>query len=335
MIPGTLTQADLFADPDLTQVVELRLRPAKPSVDTTTPSISRSFDHEASAQLLEASGNYRVLRRLKPREIDTAYQPGPDEAVAIVVDVETTGLDHRRDEVIEIGMVAFVHDAAGRVGPVIGALSLLREPSIEISPDITRLTGITSEMVAGCRLDLDAVTALLEPADLLIAHNARFDRNFCERLHDGFRHKAWACSVADVKWSELGYEGSKLGYLVTQGGWFHRGHRAVDDCHALLEVLAAPLPDESGPALSQLLSSSRRTRVRIWAEYAPFDQKDVLGRRGYRWNGGEDGHSKAWWTEIDEEHLAAELRFLEREIYLRDVDLRQEVITAYERYRTS
>ncbi|MGI3899201.1 MAG: 3'-5' exonuclease [Janthinobacterium lividum] len=335
MIPGTPTQPDLFVDSDLTEVVDLRRQAARPSAAVRTRQGPHTFDHEASAQLLEASGDYRVLRRLKPREVDTAYRPRPDEAVAIVVDVETTGLDHRCDEVIEIGMVAFVYDAAGRVGPVIGALSLLREPSIEISPDITRLTGITSEMVAGCRLDLDAVTALLEPADLLIAHNARFDRNFCERLHDGFRHKAWACSVDEVKWGELGYEGSKLGYLVTQGGWFHRGHRAVDDCHALLEVLAAPLPDESGSALSHLLSSSRRTRVRIWAEYAPFDQKDVLRRRGYRWNGGEDGRPKAWWTEIDEEHLAAELRFLEREIYLRNVELRQEVITAYERYRAA
>ena len=336
MIPRTLTQADLFAGIDPTpQVVELRRRPTRPSAGASTQQEPHTVDHEASAQILEASGDYRILRRLKPREVDTAYRPGPGDNVAIVVDVETTGLDHRRDEVIEIGMVAFVHDGAGRVGPVIGALSLLREPSVEISPEITRLTGITSEMVAGCRLDLDVVTALLRPADLIIAHNARFDRNFCERLHDDFRHKAWACSVAEVKWSEFGYEGSKLGYLVSQSGWFHRGHRAVDDCHALLEVLAAPIPDGSGPALGHLLSSSRRTRARIWAEYAPFDQKDVLKRRGYRWNGGEDGRPKAWWTEIDEEHVAAELRFLEREVYLRDVKLRHEVITAYDRYRAT
>ena len=89
------------------------------------------------------------------------------------MDVETTGLDHRRDEVIEIGMVAFVHDAAGRVGPVIGAINALREPSVEITLAITKLTGITPEMVAGQVLDLDTVRALLETADLMIAHNAK------------------------------------------------------------------------------------------------------------------------------------------------------------------
>ena len=328
MTPGTLTQTGRFADPDPTQVVELRRRPARPSAGIRTEQRPQVFDHEASAQLLEASGDDRALRRLKPRQVDSAYQPGPGDAVAIVVDVETTGLDHRRDEVIELGTAACVHDAAGRVGPVFEALSLLRKPSVEISPDITSLTGITSEIVAGCRLDFDATTALLEPADLLIAHNARFARSFCERLHDDVRHKAWACSVAEVKWGERGD-------LVTQGGWFHGGHRAVDDCHALLEVPAARLPDHSGPALSHRLSSSYRTRVRISTEYAPFDQKDVLRRRGYRRNGSEDGRPKACWTEIDEEHLAAELRFLEREISLRDVDLRQEVILAYERCRAA
>ena len=53
----------------------------------------------------------------------------------------------------------------------------------------------------------------------------------------------------------------------------------------------------------------------------------------YRWNAEDDGRPKAWWTEVDEEVLDVELLFLEREVYLREVDLRREHITAYERYR--
>lgn len=110
-------------------------------------------------------------------------------------------------------VVAFVHDVEGWVGAVVGALSLLRKSSVPISPQITRLTGITPEMVEGAVLDLDAVRDLLESADLVIAHNAKFDRSFCERLHDDFVHKARACSVTEVSWADLGYEGAKLGYL--------------------------------------------------------------------------------------------------------------------------
>ena len=36
---------------------------------------------------------------------------------------------------------------------------------------------------------------------------------------------------------------------------------------------------------------------------------------------------------MDEDDLAAEMRFLEKEIYLREVELRRDVLTAYERYR--
>ena len=73
----------------------------------------------------------------------------------------------------------------------------------------------------------------------------------------------------------------------------------------------------------------------VWAERTPFDMKDVLKRRGYRWSGGDDGRPKAWWTEVDEDDLLGELRFLEREVYLREVELRCETITAYDRYRAS
>ncbi len=55
---------------------------------------------------------------------------------------------------------------------------------------IRLMTGITAEMVAGRAIDLTAVRALVEPAELVIAQNAKFDRAFCERLDDVFQHKA-------------------------------------------------------------------------------------------------------------------------------------------------
>ena len=307
-------------------------------VSTMPPKLRRaapSLDAVNAARLLDAHADYRVLRRLKPRRIEPDYQPRVGEGVALLVDVETTGLDHSTHEVIEIGMVAFVHDAEGRIGPVVGVLGMLQEPKGEISPEIVRLTGITSEMVAGQRIDLGAVRSLLGRADLVIAHNAKFDRPFCERLDDGFRDKAWACSVAEVPWRGIGFEGAKLGYLVNGCGWFHQGHRAVDDCHALLGVLAHEPRDGTGPVFGHLLRSSRAKRVRIWAERAPFDRKDLLKARGYRWSNGGDGQPKAWWTEVDEEGLPKEMRFLEREVYRREVDLRHDVSTAYERHRAA
>ena len=332
MTPTLLAQADLFGDDDEDHGPSLRQTWAR-AMPTGRRRAAPPPDPLSAALVLDAHDDYRVLRRLKPRPVDTAYRPGAGESVAVIVDVETTGLDHRRDEVIEIGMVAFVHDATGRIGPVVGVLGMLHEPRGEISAEITRLTGITAETVAGRTIDRAAVRALMAPADLVIAHNAKFDRAFCERLDDAFVHRAWACSVAEVPWREIGFEGAKLGTLVNGCGWFHHGHRAVDDCHALLEVLAHEPGGDREPAFAHLLRSSNRTRVRIWAEGAPFDRKDVLKARGYRWCGGGDGQPKAWWTEVDEDDVAAELRFLEQDVYPREVELRRDVLTAFERYR--
>ena len=86
---------------------------------------------------------------------------------------------------------------------------------------------------------------------------------------------------------------------------------------------------------AQRLSLSYRTKARNWAGFAPFDQKHVLRQHDCRWNGGKDGGPKAWWTEVDEELLAGELRFSERDIDLRDVDMRHDLIIAYERDRAT
>ncbi len=287
---------------------------------------------EAAAVGIEGTGDYRVLRRVQPREICPGYQMAPGEFVAVIVDVETTGLDHRRDEVIELGMVAFVHDQVGRIGPVIGTLSQLRQPSFPIPSEISRLTGITDDMVAGQALDLDAIRALIGPASLVVAHHAAFDRPFCEGLDAAFRDKAWGCSMREVPWIDLGYEGAKLGHLIMQAGRFHRGHRAVDDCHALLELLASSR-DGADSALRHLLASAGQPRIRLWATSSPFDRKDALRARGYRWNNGDDGRARSWWTEIVEDGVDGEVRFLREEIYRRPVDLPREIVTAHERYR--
>ncbi|WP_052954491.1 3'-5' exonuclease [Microvirga vignae] len=329
-------QADLFLDYD----APLRPIETRPVAEIVIKAKHRSEvfkapDYETAARMLEATGDYRVLRRLTPRPIVVPCTSRRDEKIAVIVDTETTGLNHTRDEVIELGMVAFTYNEEGRIGDVIGTFNALREPSVPISPEITRLTGIAPDMVAGQVLDLAAVERFIEPADLVIAHNARFDRPFCECLSKSFQVKAWACSHSEIAWSGFGFEGSKLGYLLTQCGWFHQGHRAVEDCHALLEVLAAPLPSEAGLPFGHLLASARKVLLRIWAEGSPFDMKDMLKARGYRWDDGTDGRPKAWWVEVDEEAGEAELAFLQREVYRREVEPFTQRITAFERFRSA
>ncbi|NTA38455.1 3'-5' exonuclease [Agrobacterium salinitolerans] len=289
-------------------------------------------DDEALAAYLESTGNYRVLRRLQPRAV--IDRPRPEFArQGVILDTETTGLDHRTDEIIEIGVITFTFDDNGTIGDVTGIYGGLRQPGIAIPEEITRLTGITDEMVAGQSIDMGQLTSLIAHADLIIAHNAGFDRPFCEAFSPIFRDKAWACSVSEIDWRARGFEGNKLGYLIGQSGYFHDGHRAVDDCFALLEVLEQTRPGQSRTPFAELHEASLRSRVRLYAENSPFDMKDHLKKRGYRWSDGSDGRPKSWWVELPEEKLEEELHFLRTEIYRWDADPTVKYLTAFDRFK--
>lgn len=282
---------------------------------------------------LAATGRYRILQKLEPRQIAVSIRPEfPFKGV--ILDTETTGLDHRRHEIIEIGVIAFTFDEGGAIGDITGVYGGLQEPGSAISAEITKLTGITDEMVAGQILDMPTLRSLIDPADLIIAHNASFDRPFCEAFSSMFSSKAWACSHAEIDWSSRGFEGTKLGYLIGQAGFFHGGHRAVDDCFALLEVLDRQVEAGSSTPFSELYRASQRSRVRIFAENSPYDLKDHLKARGYRWSDGSEGRPKSWWVEVDEPQLEDELCFLRTEIYrYSEADPLTKVLTAFDRFR--
>ena len=296
--------------------------------------IAAPSDPQALIDALELTGQFRVLRKVEVREIRHVALTDArlsKAKIGVIVDTETTGLDHRRDEIIELGMLMFTYNEAG-ICDVIDIFSALRQPIEPICREITRITGITDEMVAGKSIDPADVSRFIERAEIVIAHNARFDRPFCEKFAAGFDVKPWACSVAEVDWSSFGFEGSKLSYLVGQCGWFHSGHRAIDDCHALLAVLTNQQERCRG-AFQSLINSAAKRRCRVWAHHSPFDLKDALKARGYRWNDGSDGRLKSWWKEVDDVALEAECRFLREEIYRRNFDPHVDWLTAVERYK--
>jgi DNA polymerase III subunit epsilon len=246
----------------------------------------------AMAEALAKSADYRVLRRLVRR---TTFAPsiGQSTKTGILLDVETTGLDQQKDEVIELGMVKFDYLPDGRIAGLRDVFSSFNEPSAPITPEVIALTGITNEIVAGQRIDEAAVSSFADDAVIVIAHNASFDRKFAERYWPAFQRKAWGCSATEVEWRKHGFEGSRLGYLLNGAGFFHQAHRAVDDCHALLEILAFELPTAGAPALAVLLEQARKKTMRVWAEQSPFELKDALRRRGYRWSDGSDGRPRS------------------------------------------
>lgn len=300
------------------------------------PKAERSdiASEDAMIRQLRATGRYRILKKSEPRPV--ALKPRPEFLLrGVIVDVETTGLNHRSDEIIEIAAIAFTFDPTGTVGDVTGVYAGLQQPMRPIPADITRLTGITDEMVAGQLIDTGSLRALIDPADLIIAHKADFDRPFCEAFSALFSGKAWACSATEIDWLARGIEGTKLAYLMSEHGLFHEGHRALDDCFALLEVLTTVRERERPPAFSELYAASQRLLIRVFAEHSPFDMKDHLKARGYCWTDGSDGQPKSWWIDVAEEALEDELKYLRSEIYCwEEAEPLVSRLSAFERFRS-
>lgn len=281
---------------------------------------------------LEATGDYRIIKRFTPVTSYCEANEAP-KRIGIFLDTETTGLDAETDKVIELAMVPFEFDAAGRIYRLLPEYNGLNDPGMPIPEIAQQITGITDEMVQGQSIDVEAVKKLLSEAAIVIAHNARFDRPFCESLLDEFKDISWACSIADVNWNEEGIEGVKLEYLAYKYGFFFEGHRATIDCQAGIEILSRPLSQSGDLVLKRLLEHARRTTVRLWAEGAPFEKKDDLKKRSYRWSSGEGGKRKAWYKDLQEDQLEEEMRYLNEFIYSREVvELPTDKFTAMQRY---
>ncbi|MCP5328512.1 MAG: 3'-5' exonuclease [Steroidobacteraceae bacterium] len=286
---------------------------------------------EAAAAQLEASPDYRVLRRFVPHDVYAVPDPGAEVARALVIDTETTGTDPATDAVIELAVLAFEYDvASGRLLRIVDVYDGLEDPDRPIPPSATAIHGITDAMVAGQRLDEARVTAMLEGVQWVIAHNAGFDRPLLERRMPVFETLRWACSVVDVPWETEGYSGAKLQYLAIQQGFFFEGHRSEIDCRALLEVLSRPLPKSGGTGLALLLQRAAESRLRLWAINSPFETKDVLRARGYRW----DPAKRCWHILVAGRDAAVEeAAWLKAEVYGgRGVEIDVEVIDATVRF---
>lgn len=283
---------------------------------------------EALARVLERYPGFRVLRAIDhAREVDQLGSCDAGEKIAVVVDTETTGLDPLEDRLIEIAVQRFRYSADGQVREVEQVRSWLEDPERPLPERIAKLTGLTDQELAGRRFDTAAITSMLSTADLVIAHNAAFDRPFLDRRFLNLRYRAWACSMAQVDWLALGFDGRALGHLVLQSGRFFEGHRAGNDVAALTSLLATPAIDRR-TILSHLLARCMLDSFRVDAVNAPFEAKDALKKRGYRW----DPSCHFWWREVEESEIADETGWLDRQVYSGSGKAKIQRVTPSERF---
>ncbi len=212
------------------------------------------------------------------------------EEEVCVVDLETTGYDPARDRIIEVA-------AAIMRGPeVVDRFSTLVDPLVPIPVEITKLTGITDDDVAGCPCAESAVGSLIDfigDRDV-VAHNAAFDRVFASMArHDVPPPERWIDSLALCRLGMPRLSSHRLQDLAAAfaPGIEGASHRATYDVEALCRVWRCALVGLSDldPGLLHRLSMlaegaswpERRWIRQVGAGLSrgPCDLKEVRRRR--------------------------------------------------------
>lgn len=176
-------------------------------------------------------------------------------STGLVVDVETTGLS-REDELIEFGGVLFSFSRlSGRVLSELDRYQGMREPGRPIHPGAARAHGLTLGDLRGKALDHSRINAMISDAEVLIAHNASFDRRFIIPMFPSAEEKPWQCSMRGYPWTKRGYPSAKLDDILGVSGIVRkRSHRALDDADALLTLLARQNESSGRTYLAEVMS---------------------------------------------------------------------------------
>lgn len=208
----------------------------------------------ACDDIRKSGGDFKIIYGCEAYSVDDiqtavkVYKDTPIKGELIIFDLETTGFSAAGDRIIEYGAVKMKDLELGET------FSSFADPETPVPERITKLTGITEEMLVGAPSQREALEKFIEfcgENPVLIAHNAGFDTSFirseCARQGINFRFSVIDTVVMcrsmlpELKKHKLNIVAKHLGL----GEFDH--HRAFEDARMLGRIfskLAVRLMDE-------------------------------------------------------------------------------------------
>ncbi|MCK5833330.1 hypothetical protein KAH81_06630 [bacterium] len=189
----------------------------------------------------------------------------------VSVDIETTGLDPKNNRITEIAALRLEN------GEITEKFVTFVNPKIPIPLAISRLTGITDEMVAGAPSEKEAITAFYEFVgdSEILGQSIDFDVNFIatQAKANGLKVKSFR-TIDTIPIAILLYPRALRYNLTSLAGLFkiehNNAHRAESDAQVTAEVASKlwqkllSLDDRTAEILSGLVQSSGDPKLSMW-----------------------------------------------------------------------
>lgn len=245
------------ATAEATEAVKLAAQFGHPAVAITDHGVVHSFPEVYQAA---QKAGIKVIYGMEGYLVDDgvpivtgATDERLAETVFVVFDIETTGFNPQKEDLLEIGAVKI------KGGKIIGEFKSLIRPGKAISAEIQKLTGITPEMVREAPLPeviLEQFNNFCDGA-VLVAHNARFDVGFIKGKYQQYFGRNFnpvfldTLGLARSLWPN--FKSYRLNAVAKELGIkLENHHRAVDDALCAAEILQKALEKISGRGFEQL-----------------------------------------------------------------------------------
>lgn len=209
------------------------------------------------------------------------------------IDVEATGLEIAKDRIIEMGLVLY---STGRTKILESTGFLVQSDGIEVTDEITNITGITQDAVDhfgyNQRDAIDAFNEYVSQADAVIGHNLTwFDlpiiRETAKRLGINLVPKFVIDTMTDIP----GVKGEQLITMCAKHGFVNPNqHSAEDDAKSVIKLISEYNIDE-------IVARANSPIFVVLSHQGRGDAENKLARKaGFRWN----GQYKIWHKAVKE-----------------------------------
>lgn len=230
--------------------------------------------------------------QLEESESRATSPPSVVPRTLLILDTETTGLDPETHHCVEVGAILF--DVQSRA--VLAQQSFLLPAETNAAEPINRIPAAVTRLPQPWKEGLRWFQNLLDAADVLVAHNAAFDRQWFGRGELPAVTQPWLCSMEDMRWPadrQLRSRPSVRDLALAYGVPVWAAHRALTDCIYLAEVFARC--EDLEQQLLQGLEPRQLVRAKV-----SYDDRQLARDAGFRWN---DPIKGAWARRMSEREI--------------------------------